>query len=150
MGRQYSAVVRVFRGDRSMIGYLGEVVFEVSQHQVKTFGDLRRQASVRLASHDLIGRKPLLEFTGPALESLSFSMTLSSFLGVDPVEEVKVLREIRDQGLAVSFVLDGTPQGEGLWLLEGLEETWRYIDNNGVPRVIECSLSLKEYIENVR
>ena len=133
-----------------MIGYLGEVVFEVSQQQVKTFGDLRRNASARLASHDLIGRKPLLEFTGPALESLSFSMTLSSFLGIDPVEEVKVLREMRDQGLAVPFVLDGTPQGEGLWLLEGLDETWRYIDNNGTPRVIDCSLSLKGYIENVR
>ena len=133
-----------------MIGYLGEVVFEVSQQHVKTFGDLRRSASARLASHDLIGRKPLLEFTGAALESLSFSMTLSSFLGLDPVEDVPTLREMRDQGLAVPFVLDGAPQGEGLWLLEGLEETWRYIDNNGAPRVIDCSLSLKEYIENVR
>ena len=102
-----------------MIGYLGDVVFEVSQQQVKTFGDLRRNASARLASHDLISRKPLLEFTGPALESLSFSMTLSSFLGIEPIEEVQTLRGMRDQGLTIPFILDGTPQSEGLWLLEG-------------------------------
>lgn len=87
---------------------------------------------------------------GAALESISFSIALSAYLGVDPIEEVKTLRTMRDKGMAVPFVLDGEPQGDGLWVLESLSETWKYVDNNGRPCLIECALTLKEYIEHVR
>ena len=133
-----------------MIGYLGEVVFEVSAKKVKTFDDFKRNASSRVATHELIGRKPLLEFGGPGLETVSFPITLSAFLGLDPTEEVKILRDMRDQGLAVDFVLNGEPQGAGLWVLESLSEKWKYVDNDGVPRQIDCDLTLREYVENTR
>ena len=131
-----------------MIGTFGEVTFEVSADRVRTFDGLKRSGSARLASHDLIGRKPLLEFGGPGLETLSLNMTLSAFLGLDPVEEVKELRQMRDEGTAAPFTLNGEPQGTGLWVLESLSEDWKYIDNNGVPRQIDCALTLKEYVEN--
>ena len=133
-----------------MIGSLGEVCFEVSGQSIKTFDDMRRNASARLATHELINRKPLTEFVGAGLETISLSIALSAFYGIDPIEEVKVLREMRDKGMAVPFILDGQPQGDGLWLLESLEEEWHYIDNYGCPRVINCSCTLKEYIEDER
>ena len=131
-----------------MIGTFGEVTFEVSADRVRTFDGLKRSGSARLASHDLIGRKPLLEFGGPGLETLSLNMTLSAFLGLDPVEEVKELRQMRDEGTAAPFTLNVAPQGTGLWVLESLSEDWKYIDNNGVPQQIDCALTLKEYVEN--
>ena len=133
-----------------MIGTFGEVTFEVSSEKVKTFSDLKRNSSARLASHDLIGRKPLLEFGGPGLETLTFNMSLSAFWGLEPMEEAKTLRQMRDEGIAAPFTLNGEPQGEGLWVMESLSEDWKYIDNNGVPRQIDCQLTLKEYIENTR
>jgi phage protein U len=133
-----------------VIGSLGEVSFEVSGKKVKTFDGLTRNAAARLAFHELINRKPLAEFVGAALESVSFSMTLSAYLGLNPIKEAETLRKMRDEGLAVPFILDGKPQGDGLWLLESLSETWKYIDASGKPGIIECSLTLKEYIENVR
>ncbi len=66
-----------------MIGTFGDVTFEVSSDKVRTFSDMKRSGSSRLASHDLIGRKPLLEFGGPGLETLTFNMALSAFLGLD-------------------------------------------------------------------
>lgn len=133
-----------------MIGSLGEVGFETSGKKIKTFDGLNRNATVRLASHDLIDRKPLLEFVGAALETISFTMSLSAYWGIDPVDEIETLREMRDTGMAVPFILDGKPQGDGLWLIEMLAETWKHVDSEGRPRVIECNLTLKEYIENVR
>ena len=77
-------------------------------------------------------------------------MLLSAYLGVDPLQEIETLRGMRDKGTAVPFIVGGKPQGEGLWLIESLSETWKYVDNNGIPRIIECSITLKEYIESVR
>lgn len=128
-----------------MIGYLGSTVFEVSGRRVRTFSALKRSGSSRIASHDLIGGKQLLEFTGPGLESIALNITFSSYLGVAPLGEVETLRSARDEGRAIPLVLDGTPQGSGLWLIESLSEDWKYVDNNGSPRIIECAVTLKEY-----
>ena len=133
-----------------MIGYLGDVVFEVSADKVRTFDDLKRSGSARFASHDLIGRKPLLEFGGPGLDTISFTVTLASWLGVKPEEEVETLRNMRDEGMAVDFVLNGKPQGEGLWAVESVSEESKYITQDGVENFIKCSLTLKEYVENTR
>lgn len=130
-----------------MIGSLGEVAFKVSSDKVFTFNDFSRKGSARITAHELIGRKPLVEFVGPGLESISFKMMLSTFLGIVPLDEVNTLREMRDKGTASSLSLDGTPVGDGLWLLESINEDWKHIDNNGSPRVIDCDLQLKEYVE---
>ncbi|MDR1651858.1 MAG: phage tail protein, partial [Synergistaceae bacterium] len=90
--------------------------------------------------------KELPEFLGPAAESVSFDVRLSAYEGVNPSEEAKSLRTIRDAGEAVLFVLDGIPQGEGLWVIENVSEEHDFFDNRGRPAVIVCSISLKEYL----
>lgn len=130
-----------------MIASLGDIVFQVSTDKTKTFDELERTASARLASHDVIGGKPYTEFVGPGCETITFEMILSVSLKIEPEEEIKDLRKLRDTGEAVLFVLDGVPQGDGMWVVESITESYRYVDNRGRPGVILASVGLREYLE---
>ncbi len=130
-----------------MIGSLGEVVFEVSTERVRTFRDFQIQRSAKYSEHAIHGRKGLLEFTGLPPASISFSIRLDAGLGVNPKEELNTLHDILNKHKAVPFILDGEPQGDGLWVLEGLDENHEIIDKHGTSIAVEVSLKLKEYIE---
>ena len=130
-----------------MIGSLGEVVFEVSTDIVRTFRDFQVQRNAKFSEHAIHGGKALLEFTGLAPASMSLSIRLDAGLGVNPKEELEALREILTDHEAVPFILDGEPQGDGLWVLEGLDESYEVIDNQGTFIALDVSLKLKEYIE---
>ncbi len=130
-----------------MIGSFGEVVFEVSDEKVRTFRDYQIQRSAKYSEHTIHGRKGLLEFTGLSPASASLSIKLDAGLGVNPKEELNNLREILNKHEAVPFILDGEPQGDGLWVLESLKENFEIIDNHGTFISINVSLNLKEYIE---
>ena len=130
-----------------MIGSLGDVVFEVSTERVRTFRDLQIQRSAKYSEHAIHGRKGLLEFTGLSPASVSLSIRLDAGLGVNPKEELNTLHDILNNHEAVPFILDGEPQGDGLWVLEGVDENHEIIDNHGASIAVEVSLKLKEYIE---
>ena len=68
-------------------------------------------------------------------------------VGFKPKEELNTLREILTKHEAVPFILDGEPQGDGLWVLESIDENYEIIDNHGTVIAVEVSLKLKEYIE---
>jgi len=129
-----------------MIGSLGFTVFETSSNRIRTFSDLKRSGSARWANHELVGKKPVLEFLGPDVERISLSMRFDVALGVNPSESLAVLRFTRDAGLAVPFILDGRPVSDNLWVIESLEEKWQHIDNRGRLLVAEADVSLIEYV----
>ena len=64
-----------------------------------------------------------------------------------PKEELNNLREILTKHEAVPFILDGEPQGDGLWVLESLDENFEVIDNHGTFIALNVSLKIREYIE---
>jgi phage protein U len=128
------------------VGSLGNISFEVSANMIRTFDELKRGGSARFAYHSRQNAKELPEFLGPSAETLSFNIRLSAYEGVNPSDEAKALRAMRDNGEAVLFVLDGEPQGEGYWIIESVSEDHDHIDNRGRPTVITCAVSLKEYL----
>ena len=130
-----------------MIGSLGSVVFDVSSEHVRTLRDMKIQHSAKYSEHAIHGGKALLEFTGYSPASLSFSVRLDAGLGVNPKEELEALREILTSHKAVPFILDGEPQGDGLWALESIDESYEVIDSHGTFIAADVSLKLKEYIE---
>lgn len=130
-----------------MIGSLGDVVFDVSSEYVRTFCDMKIQRTAKYSEHAIHGGKALLEFTGYSPASLSFSIRLDASLGVNPKQELEALRDILTGHEAVPFILDGEPQGDGLWALESIDETYETIDNHGTLIAVGVSLKLKEYIE---
>ena len=129
------------------IGSLGKVVFETSEKKIRTFFDLKRSASARIGTHDLIGKKPRLEFVGPGLEQISMNVRLDVSLGLNPVDELKVLREMRDKGEIVKFILNGEPVTENYWLIEQISEDHKQIDNKGRLLIADLSITMKEYVK---
>ena len=130
-----------------MIGSFGDVVFEVSSERVRTFRDFQIQRSAKYSEHAIHGRKGLLEFSGLSASTASLNIRLDAGLGVNPKEELTALRDILNNHKALLFILDGEPQGDGLWVLESLSESYEIIDNKGAVIAVEVSLKLKEYIE---
>ena len=130
-----------------MIGSFGEVVFEVSLEKIKTFRDFQIQRDAKYTEHAIHGRKGLLEFTGFSAATASLRIRLDAGLGVNPKKELNTLHEILTKHEAVPFVLDGEPQGDGLWVLESIDENFEIIDNHGTFIAVEVSLKIKEYIE---
>ena len=130
-----------------MIGSFGEVVFEVSAERIRTFRDFQIQHSAKYTEHAIHGRKGLLEFTGLSASSASLNIRLDAGLGINPKEELNTLHEILTKHEALPFILDGEPQGDGLWVLESIGENYEIIDNHGTAIAVEVSIKLKEYIE---
>ena len=132
-----------------MIGTLGEVVFEVSASKVKTFDSMKRSGSGRWATHEIIGQKPVMEFLGPGIEQISFNMRFDVFLGINPSDELVVLRQMRDAGEAVTLILEGQPVTDNLWVIESLSEDYPAIDNTGRILIANVDVNLKEYVKSV-
>lgn len=128
------------------IGTLGEVVFEVSDNLIRTFDDYARKASARIASHEIIGQKPVLEFLGPSANELSIQIRLNAFYGISPKVEADRLRRMCESGEAVQFVLGGRPVSPNLWLIETVDEKANAFDGHGNILTSELGLSLKEYV----
>lgn len=132
-----------------LVGYLGDIVFAVAKNYVRTFDDYNRSGAGRWQTHELIGRKPVLEFLGADLEKISFKMQLRSDQGVDPEDEAQKLRKMRDAGTPCVLVLNGAPVGDNYWIVESLGEEVTYWNAYGKPLSITVDVSLKEYIESL-
>lgn len=129
----------------AQVATLGDVAFEVSAQLTKTIKDLSRESTPRWAAHEIIGRKPLLEFVGPGAESISFTIQLYEALGVKPEPELEKLRKMRDEGETVLFVLAGKPVTENLFVIEKMSEKTLFADGKGTALAVEVSLTIKEY-----
>lgn len=127
-----------------MIGSLGDTVFEASPERVRTIGGASRSGGSRWSTHDVHLRKPVSEFGGPGLESVSLQVRLDEAHGVDPAEEVDRLREARDAGEVLPFVLGGAVVGD--FVVTDLSEQWRRILPSGRVAVVELEITLQEYV----
>ncbi len=132
-----------------MVGSLGPVVFSVSDAFVRTISGYSRKTSVRIESHDIIGQKPLSEWVGLSCDSISFSIKLSAFRGVNPKEEAEKLRRMAERGEAVTFVMGGAPVTHNKWLIESVDEDANYYDRMGNIISSDVKLSIREYAEVV-
>ncbi|MBR2208885.1 MAG: phage tail protein [Synergistaceae bacterium] len=130
-----------------MIGSLGEIVFNVSENQILTFDGLNFQRKANYSEHSVHTRKGLLEFTGFSAATASMNIVLNEVLGINPREELERLNDIFVNHEAVPFILNGNPQGDGLWVIESMSVKYNFISSIGEPKIIEVSLNLKEYIE---
>lgn len=126
-----------------MIGIFGSVVFETSSEKVRTFSDFKRSGEAEYGEHSRIGRKGILEFLGPGLDQITFSMLFTVSLGVNPREEIDKLRDLLNGGETETLILGGKPLGD--FVVTSLSETWKRMDNAGRLLAAETSVTLKEY-----
>lgn len=126
-----------------MIGSIGEIAFTASDGRVFTFSSLSGQAEARYAEHDVIGKKPKLEFIGPGIKSFSMSIRLDVGLGVNPLTQITNLEAVRDSGTAVPLVIGDNYKGD--YVIDSISEDYRSHDSAGRLLLANVILNLKEY-----
>lgn len=131
-----------------IVGYLNDVPFIASSVIVRTFDEFSRSGEGRWQQHDLIGQKPVLEFIGPDTEEISFKMLFRADLGVDPLDEIERLQEMRDEGTVFPLVIGGKTVGENFWVIKSVSHEVTYWSALGRPLSAEVSVTLEEYAGN--
>lgn len=131
------------------IGTFGNVVFETSNDLVRTFKDMTRDTNVRLASHDIIGKKPVIEWIGPGTDTIKFSMQFNSILGVEPKDEEKKLRDMAQTGKVAHIIVGGEPISDYNFIIESISSSGRIYDRDGNLIKSMVDITVKEYPENV-
>lgn len=132
-----------------LVGFLGGTPFLVSRKYIYTFDDYQRGTSARYASHEIIAKKPMLEFLGPDAESISFKIKLRSDQGLSPRIELDKLRKYRDTGKVLTLVLGGRVVGKTRWVIESIGETVNFWSKTGQMLSCDVSITLKEYGKQV-
>lgn len=129
----------------AVIGSLGDIVFSVSRNQVKTFTGLKWDSSAQYSTHNRHLKDPLLEFTGTDADTISFKMTFSVFLGVDPMGEITKLLNAERAGKVMRLVIGTKAYGKYKWVITKTSKDLERFDNKGNLLAAQVSVSLKAY-----
>jgi phage protein U len=122
---------------------LGPITFEVNADKVRTWQDVKRNGSARWATHEVYAGKPVQEFLGPGLASITMSIRLDINRGVIPRDELRQIREQLDTGNVLPFTVGGEPVGD--FVIKSASEDWTRFSGDGVLLCAIVSLSLEEY-----
>ena len=128
------------------IGTLGDIVFMVSQNTVKTFNELQIQSKVNYAKHTRHNQKPLLEFQNQDTDTSNFTMKLSAFLGVNPLDEIAKIDNYMNSGKVLPLIIGGRRYGTN-WVIKSHSKSYERFDNMGNLLTAESKVSLEEYTE---
>lgn len=131
------------------IGSFANIIFEVSDRKVLTYDDYKRESKARYAQHQLINQPAVSEWLGRELEELSFKMTFSVALKVNPKVEVEKLRQLCHDGWADYLIVGTSVIGENLWIIESISEDVKAWDNAGNILLSTVNVKMVEYASEV-
>lgn len=131
-----------------IVGSLGDVYFVASTRTLRTISNYSRKVSARYAEHAILLNKTKLEFVGPSLEEITFSIQLHTMYGVTPEEEFEQLKEYVEYGAVVDFVLNNTPIGIDQWVLKDAEMGDVLFGPKGGIIYCNVNVTLAEYIND--
>lgn len=129
----------------ALIGTFGDIMFEVDMLNARIIKDYSRKISMRLAKHEIIGQKPLIEVLGEDLDEISFTMHLNSKLGIDPTKEFSKLQKICIGGQANYLILGMKLVSENPFIIESLSQEIKVVNSIGETVISDINISLKEY-----
>jgi phage protein U len=129
-----------------MIGSLGEVSFITSSTTIRTFSNLTRNFKARYARHEVIGKKPVLEFLGPDTITIPLTIRLDITKGVNPTSEIENLTTKMESGTDEALVIGNKYLGQ--FVIKSIDESDTFIDNKGVVRIANITMNLEEYADD--
>lgn len=130
------------------IGSFGDVIFEVSQKKILTFKELEMKSSAKWDEHSIHRNKAKLEFDGPGLIDLNYTILLRAEQGINPMKEIAKLERIKNKGEAHLFILGQKPLAPNKFVIVDTSVDLKNIDQKGNILSAEVTLSLKEYVES--
>ena len=131
----------------ALLGCFGTLIFECSRSKVHSFDQLKVDQEPRYATHDVHMQLPILEFTGPGLTSVSFSMNFNQQWNADPFVSLAQLRIMARQGFVAPLLVGHRPIvfGFNLWVITKLGEEHKWFTRGGTLQGANVNVELKEY-----
>ncbi len=111
-----------------------------------TFANLNRRVSNRITKHERITRKQKVQFNGPNLSSMTFTMVFSAGLGVKPREMIERLEKCVRYGYTGYFIVGTKKIGKKKYLITDMSEEWRCIMQNGKLVSANVDITMEEYV----
>lgn len=142
-GTEFSA--EDLTGIPGRIGNLGNVVFVVSESQIKVIESFTWSSTARYVSHQRHLNRDRVEFTGVDADEISFTFRLSAYLGAKPLEDYVTLLTYQRNGTAVPFKLGNKTYGFYRWVITSLSYTGEYSDQDGDWTQAKVQVSMKGY-----
>lgn len=130
-----------------VVGCLGKLPFVCSESVVLTFSKLTRERKARWAKHDVIGKKPTLEWVGEDLNSVSLSIRLDTNLGVPPIIGFKLIEKMQASKEPHILLIGGEMLGR--YVIDSVSETRKFHTGLGVCQVADVTLNMTEFSGDV-
>ena len=87
----------------------------------------------------------MLEFTGKDVESMSFSMLFTIFLGVNPIKEIAKLLQAMRRGEVHRLVIGPKAYGTSKWVITKVSSSLDKYDSKGNLLSSKVSVTMKSY-----
>ena len=128
------------------IGTLGDVVFSVSSKKVQTFNSMSWKKSYKYATHNMFGRKGLVEYTGMDPDEIELDMEFSVFTGVNPMKMLKALEKMAQKHKIAKLIIGHEVIGNS-WVITGIQIESQTFFADGTMMAASVKVNIKEYLE---
>lgn len=129
------------------IGNLGTlIIFEVSSSKVFNFSEMSQTVKARWAQHQPISGKPVSEFQGADLRTITLNIRLDAMHGVPPRATLEYIESACEYGIHYPFVIGGKKIGLHDWVITEISEKWGEIIKDGRLCSAKMTLTLQEYV----
>lgn len=128
------------------IGAFGtSLIFRVSDNQMLTFRNMKREVSGNWGTMERMGEKPLPYFQGPGLQTITMEVILDAALGIRPVKLLGMIEELVESGQAEFLVIGRRKIGKNRWVITKSSEARNTILPGGELLKATANLTLQEY-----
>lgn len=132
--------------DKAMVGKWGkDVKFLVKDKKVLSFTNMKRKASARWATHNIIGKRAKTEFLGPGMDEIAMDIILNAELGVKPRKVMKKIRTASEKGETNYLYIGGKKVCVNKMAITDISEAWERIWNRGELVKATVSVTFSEY-----
>ena len=129
------------------VGYLGEIIFMVSDDTVETINNFMWSGSARYSTHQRHLTNALTEFVGLDPDKITFDILVSAYLGVNPMTEVNMIWKYERAGTAVPLTIGTKAYGKHKWSIIDHKMKMQTYNKAGDVTSATISLSLQEYLK---
>lgn len=126
-----------------ILGALGSLPFVCAYGKVLTFNDFSVERGTKWAQHEVLYRKPVLEWTGEELIKISLSIRFDSSLNLLPTVGLNHLRKMMENHKWKTLVIGGNYMGR--YVIESISEEQKFFTGAGICQVATADISLIEH-----
>lgn len=121
------------------------IKFFVESEKQLSFTNMKRSASARWATHNIVGKRPKTEFLGPDMDEIKLDVILDIEMGIRPRYQMKKFRIACKKGEVHYLYIGGKKVCARKMAITSVSEAWERIWQNGLLVKAVVSVTFSEY-----